>query len=97
MVCVRVCVCPLRCGVWPWPRLAAPGARDAPYCGNDREDAKRFRKQFESAIDGENYNKGAWTGGDVLMGTHEGVSLNPSIGEKCALGVRYLPRARPLR
>ena len=69
----------------------------APYCGNDREDAKRFRKQFESAIDGENFNKGAWTGGDVLMGTHEGVSLNPSIGEKCALGVRYLPRARPLR
>ena len=57
----------------------------APYCGNDREDAKRFRKQFESAIDGENFNKGAWTGGDVLMGTHEGGSLNPAAGNAAAI------------
>ena len=36
------------------------------------EDAKRFRTQFENAIDCENYNKGQWSGGDVLMGNHEG-------------------------
>ena len=35
------------------------------------EDAKRFRTQFENAIDCENYNKGQWSGGDVLMVSHE--------------------------
>jgi len=57
----------------------------APYAGNDREDAKRFMKQFENAIDCESYNKGDWTGGDVLLGTHEGGTLNPAAGNAAAL------------
>ena len=57
----------------------------APYAGNDREDAKRFAKQFMNAIDSESYNKGDWTGGDVLMGTHEGGTLNPAAGNAAAI------------
>ena len=57
----------------------------APYHGNDREDAKRFRTQFENAIDCETYNKGQWSGGDVLMGNHEGGTLNPSTGNAAAV------------
>lgn len=57
----------------------------APYAGNDREDAKRFAKQFMNAIDSETYNKGDWTGGDVLLGTHEGGTLNPAAGNAAAI------------
>jgi hypothetical protein len=60
----------------------------APYGGNDREDAKRFMKQFETAIDCENYNKGEWTGGDVLLGTHEGGTLNPAAGNAAAIAAK---------
>lgn len=58
----------------PWRRA---GFLCKPYAGNDQEDAKRFYKEFADALDLESYDKGTWTGGDVIRGDHEGGTNNP--------------------
>ena len=55
-----------------------------PFYGNDREDARRFYKSFERALDLEMLNKGAWTCADVLLGNDEGGTNNPSTGNAAA-------------
>ena len=59
-----------------------------PYAGNDREDAKRFRREFENVIDSKEFDKGTYAGSDVLFGNHEGrrapYPVKQRIGTKCS-------------
>ena len=50
-----------------------------------QEAAKQFAKDIVDAAHGKEYNKGAWTCGDVFDGTHEGGSANPIAGGAAAV------------
>ncbi len=62
-----------------------------PYGGNDREDAKRFAAQFPSQLDSIMLDKGTYTGGDVLDGSHDGgANAGPLTGNAAAIRTKRM-------
>lgn len=67
----------------PWRR--ARQFITKPYGQRDREEAKRFMKNFMDAAEGESMPGDEWTLADVFNGDHEGGSNNPIGGGPAAV------------